>query len=685
MDYEDKEEVEMEYAPKGMFPEDDEDTFSIDVDEDLDVWNRGSGYTWGASSGSWWSTGGSMSGGFSSMWSTGIHHSAHNDAHRMLRHKKHIDSLCKIVDPTVAHTLEFASAGGSGYTDMSRGHIVVDGNLIKDDDSRLDVLSGLAIHEKLHVIHSQSLYRWQKSDEIWDLAKTPAEKKLLHNIANIIEDEYIERQLQKTCAGYVHYIDACKEHFFKESKVEDIDVNNFGELINTLLFLVRYPSRLDADRRRVHGKHIRVFMAELKTGIDSRVNTIDCIKNIYAYMMKQAKEMAGDRDITEEDLESIDKRATEYADSYMDDWKDDMSKKAWEEMKADGKIDKIYKEMRERRKKSLTLDMEDRKKDIISSMMDHDHMDAVSKAVKYESDYIDDDMIKDIRELEDSDYYEEKIDKNLAVSSTQRDVSWRKSTSNSSATEEYRLAKSRMKAQINRLKKKINLYGNTQKHNIYNQKRGILNKRQLHKIPMGMTDIFKATVVKEDKPLDICILVDESGSMGYHTMSKARDSAIAIKEALADNDKINLWIYGHSADSIKMGQTEMREYWSPSMSDRPFAVGGMRARCENRDGNAIISSALRVKNESDNTSNKLMLVLSDGSPSADKYRGNTAVSHTKRAVKFVEGMGWGIIQVGFSGAYEWMMEKQFTNYVYVDDTDKLGDTLSKIIRKVIKV
>ena len=45
----------LEEAPKGMFPEDDEDTYEIDVNEDLDVWNRGSGYTWGASSGSWWS------------------------------------------------------------------------------------------------------------------------------------------------------------------------------------------------------------------------------------------------------------------------------------------------------------------------------------------------------------------------------------------------------------------------------------------------------------------------------------------------------------------------------------------------------------------------------------------------------------------------------------------------------
>ena len=49
-----KEPEPIEYAPKGMFPEDDdEDSYEIDVDEDLDVWNRGSSYTWGKTT-SWW-------------------------------------------------------------------------------------------------------------------------------------------------------------------------------------------------------------------------------------------------------------------------------------------------------------------------------------------------------------------------------------------------------------------------------------------------------------------------------------------------------------------------------------------------------------------------------------------------------------------------------------------------------
>ena len=104
MDRKDEREVELEYAPKGMFPEDDEDVFEIDVEEDLDVWNRsGSGYTWGTGTG-WWASGIGGATSMSSMWSTNTY-DHHSTAQRLLKHKNHIDSLCKVVDPTVKHTV----------------------------------------------------------------------------------------------------------------------------------------------------------------------------------------------------------------------------------------------------------------------------------------------------------------------------------------------------------------------------------------------------------------------------------------------------------------------------------------------------------------------------------------------------------------------------------------------------
>ena len=130
----------------------------------------------------------------------------------------------------------------------------------------------------------------------------------------------------------------------------------------------------------------------------------------------------------------------------------------------------------------------------------------------------------------------------------------------------------------------------------------------------------------------------------------------------------------------------MIEYWSPSMKDRPTAMGGMRARYENRDGNAILAAGERVRRESDQPqAKKLMMVLSDGAPSADGYRGWQATQHVRKAVKSIESRGWDVIQVGFAGSREGTMERMFSNWTYVSETNKLGDKLSKIIRRVLKI
>ena len=80
-----------------------------------------------------------------------------------------------------------------------------------------------------------------------------------------------------------------------------------------------------------------------------------------------------------------------------------------------------------------------------------------------------------------------------------------------------------------------------------------------------------------------------------------------------------------------------------------------------------------------------MIVLSDGEPSADLYRGERGIDHTAKAVKYVESRGWNVIQVGFGGIRKYYMDRMFTNWVHVEDTSELSDKVSKIIRKVIKV
>ena len=642
-----------------------------------DLWNRGKSYVWGGGN-SWWNSG-RHTGSTASMWGswTNDNRSDSNDAKRLLKHKRHLDSLCKVVDPTVAHSLDY-NYDGKNYSDLRRGLIRIDGSLLKDSDDNLDITAGLAIHEKLHLIHSKPLLKWERTMYSSDKCKDMSEQNLLHTIANTIEDEYIEKQLAKDNAGFVTYIAEVKKHFFNqkmEDKLLKDGQNEFMDILNTLLCFVRWPVELSDERKKKHAKHIRYFARALSTGLDSRDNTYKCIESIYLYLKEVAKRMSkakgedGIEDDIKEELEKL-KDGMSDGDALTDD--------EW------SRVEESVRKSIERKRGRMTD---------VAKMVDRGELEELSEAVDYAlgGDTMDDSVREEIHELEDTDYSEHEMKEVGLIYKNQRKITWRKATQDDYTTSKYISESKMMKKVSTQLKRKIDLYGNTQKHIIRNQKRGKIDKRMLHRIPAGRQDLFKNDIIQDDKPMDICILVDESGSMGSWKMEMARRSAIATKEALQDNPKLNLWVFGHTADGATgwhedAGSTNMTEYHGPNMVDRPYAMGAMKARYENRDGNAILASAERVNKESEQPmANKLMIIYSDGQPAAHKYGGMEGRAHVKKVVKHLESKGWAIIQVGISGADRYSQEQMFTNHIFVNDIDDLAPQVSKIIRRCIKV
>jgi Mg-chelatase subunit ChlD len=564
---------------------------------------------------------------------------------------------------------------------MANGTIYVDGTLIENDDDKLDILAGLSIHEKLHLVHTKPLTKWER-DYSYSNNLSPAQERLLHNICNIIEDEYIESQLAKTHAGYTMYIEKVKEHFFGKHghKIDEMNGNPIADIMNTLLAMVRYPQSISADRRKKHSKHIQFFARALKDALTDRHSTFMAMDSIYCYMNQLAKEEAKKHEDTDE--EEILRRADERLKDILEDWGDDA------EGMSDKDIDRIKERLiKQERDEAERSDRYARKEKLSR---------ALEKFAKELADYsldrdtISDELANEIDELADSDYSEEKWDVSRALGLKQGGkVTWRNQKASDYDRNQYNEAEKNMKSAIGQLKRKIQLYGDTRINTIRNQRRGKLDKRMLHKIPLGRPDLFKNVIIDEDKPLDVCLLVDESGSMGSWKMAKARETAIALRESLKDNQALNLWVFGHTADGYdwdSKGDTNMSVYWSPTYKSDIKAMGAMRARSENRDGMAILASAERVKAESPSLgSNKLMIVISDGEPSADKYRFPISVPHTKKCVRHIEGQGWNVIQIGISGARERIMKDMFSNYIMCDDTAELPTKVSKVIRRVIKV
>ena len=636
-----------------------------------DVWSRGSGYTWG---------GGGWFGGGTSMWGGGWSSSQTDREARLLKHKRHLDSLCKVVDPTVKHILNYSTSGS--YSDINNNKIFVDGSLLEQNDDNLDVVAGLSIHEKLHLVHTKPLLKWERDFRVQHNL-SGAESRLIHSIANIIEDEYIESQLAKSHAGYVSYIQKVKEHYFSEHG-QDLDEckNQFGDVLNTFLAMVRFPESITTERRKKHAKHIQFFARAIKNALDSREDSLTSIEAVYHYMRQLAVEEA--ERTKESDTEKVLERATEKLDEILSTYEESGVDNELSTDDIQSMLDRLIEnELAEAKRMDRFGEKRVMDKGIDAhsgELADYDRL----------KDTITDSLSQAIRDLEDSDYEESeyKGDKALGLRHSTK-VTWVKQRSNDTNASEYEAGVSRVKPHISSLKKRIQLYGDTKIHTIRNQRRGKLDKKMLHKIPLGRQDLFKNVIIDEDKPLDVCLLVDESGSMGYGKMRHARDCAIALRESLKDNQALNLWVFGHTADGYdwdSLGTTNMSVYWSPTYQTDMKAMGAMRARSENRDGIALLASADKVKSETPSmSSNKLMIVISDGEPSADKYRGDTASSHTKKCVRHLESQGWNIIQLGIQGSREWRMKDMFTNYIYLEDTSQLSNQVSRIIRKVIKV
>jgi len=564
---------------------------------------------------------------------------------------------------------------------MNTGEIVIDGKLIKDNDDKLDTVAGLAIHEKLHLVHTQPLIRWEKDYKSRN-ELDQWEENLLHAIGNCVEDEYIEKQLAKDCAGFVQYISKTKKYFFDEKLkgiLEKAEHNPYIDLMNTMLAFIRYPEKIDKDRKKRHAKHIQFFARALAKALEDRKSVIRAIETLYVYMNKLAELMA--KDMPDHQKERIKKRMDELKGRFEG---EEMSKADWDMIEKKIKAD-IEGEAKGKGPFGKLLPDQDDKDRFHNTCGASTYDPALSEREERE---LSDRLIEAIRKLEDTDYHETSLGKSECISPKDTKVAWKNAKPTERDIDIYKYDSKAMKSQTNKLKKKIQLYGNRDVLTIRNQKRGRIDKRLLHRIPMDRVDIFKNSIVKEDKPLDVCLLVDESGSMGGSSIENARRACISVMEALKDNDMLNLWVMGHTADGWNWHSeprtTNMTIYHSPRMKDRPFACGSMQARCENRDGNAILAAAQKVRDETDAPlSNKLMITFSDGSPAAIGYGGMKGIEHVRKVVNGLESKGWGIIQVGFGGAH--YQERMFNNHIYVNDISNIADKVSKIIRKVIKV
>jgi nitric oxide reductase activation protein len=145
---------------------------------------------------------------------------------------------------------------------------------------------------------------------------------------------------------------------------------------------------------------------------------------------------------------------------------------------------------------------------------------------------------------------------------------------------------------------------------------------------------------------------------------------------------VELFIYGHTADEGGYETTQIRVYREPGFHLDPYALGSVEARSNNRDGDAILATAKRIRKQTANQG--ILFVLSDGQPSAHDYNGSSAIKDTRDKVSKSQNLGFQVIQIAIEEAVP--SKEMFDYYIKMTDIKNLPrDLVGYMSRKVDKL
>ena len=497
--------------------------------------------------------------------------------------------------------------------------------------AKLDIFMGLTIHEGCHV-----LYTTPTTPEDFGV-----NKRIIHTLWNIIEDERIEEKLGETKPGFARFLEKSRYYYFDQYYLDAGMIDEVAEktdaeqLLNLILRIIRYPVYLKEEDFERFGFYLKKIKEILLPFPDSTKAALDAAKRIYEVI----------RDFYR-DKETADSKEASYGEGDAD-AKGRGSSCGDEEL--DRKIASDASEMLEGLSKLTGAETAD------------------SKEAKTLSD---DDMATMVK---DKGGLLGEICEGLVELGSGTDTYFTPAPSDASR---YEKSHQRVRRYVPAISKIIRGHCREYKLIHRSMRSGVLDTNKLAEAIQGVSTVYiREGEVKSDR-VAVCVLIDESGSMSGERIEAARDTAVLLNEAVGSIPQVELFIYGHTGDIRTSRSTELHVYREKGYSPK-YALGSVRACCENRDGIAIYEVAQRVRKQTQLP--VLFFILSDGAPCAGSYHGESAMSHVREMVNKVEAMQFNVVQVCINHSYP--PERMFKHFVILEDLSTLAISLGRVIKK----
>lgn len=555
---------------------------------------------------------------------------------------------------------------------------VYDDNKI-DNNVKLDVFLGTTIHEFSHILYT-------------DMAEIRKNKpnKFLFNLFNTIEDERIEYNTTQNYPGYANFIGQAKYYYFdllykKAEKQDDL-----MDVLQNILYIVRYPARVDT---KVIYRHQVLFDKIKKVLCDFGNNSkeaYDKAEKIYKLLLDYFKfpppppeeQQEGDEEQDQSDSsegQSDSGEGQEGSDGSSDPQNSKQSSQKQDSKDNEGS-DKNSKTQSSPKSGSDEGSAGKKKQEPIKAYTQEEIKQAAEK------------LAEQMRRL---------ITSNTSLNSNEIKDEW----DSKEIADEYKQIKDdvfivkqedyerRYKADFDTVKQHINGLVNTfskffveQEYRLTGMRRGVLDTNKLAEAYQAVETVYSNKFKRTTPGLDVCVLIDESGSMSGTNIASARKCAILLNEVFLRLKQCDFYVYGHTADNRHMGEVTInvyRDHWNRNR----YALGKVEGYSNNKDSVAIEETYKMVRKQTSKP--LLMFVISDGAPNAYGLRGQPAVEEVKKVVNRIESNGDTLVcQIAIESHFR--PQDMFNHYVVMTDmntfpSDLSGYVMNTLISKLKRV
>jgi cobalamin biosynthesis protein CobT len=548
---------------------------------------------------------------------------------------------------------------------------VYDDNKI-DNNVKLDVFLGTTIHEFSHILYT-------------DMAEIRKNRpnKFLFNLFNTIEDERIEYNTTQNYPGYANFIGQAKYYYFdllykKAEKQDDL-----MDVLQNILYIVRYPARVDT---KVIYRHQVLFDKIKKVLCDFGNNSkeaYDKAEKIYKLLLDYFKfpppppeeQQEGDEEQDQSDSsegQSDSGEGQEGSDGSSDPQNSKQSSQKQDSKDNEGS-DKNSKTQSSPKSGSDEGSAGKKKQEPIKAYTQEEIKQAAEK------------LAEQMRRL---------ITSNTSLNSNAIKDEW----DSKEIADEYKQIKDdvfivkqedyerRYKADFDTVKQHINGLVNTfskffveQEYRLTGMRRGVLDTNKLAEAYQAVETVYSNKFKRTTPGLDVCVLIDESGSMSGTNIASARKCAILLNEVFLRLKQCDFYVYGHTADNRHMGEVTInvyRDHWNRNR----YALGKVESYSNNKDSVAIEETYKMVRKQTSKP--LLMFVISDGAPNAYGLRGQPAVKEVKKVVNRIESNGDTLVcQIAIESHFR--PQDMFNHYVVMTDMNTFPRDLSNYIMNTL--